>query len=367
MEAKARPPLRDRFGCPEPDTHPGVLTVSIEGPYKVAAVQAEPCWLDADAGVDKTIALIAEAASNDARLVAFPELWIPGYPHFLWLDAQAMGMQFVPGYHANSIVAGDARFNRLARAAGEHGITVVMGASEKDYGSLYMAQFIFGADGEVLFTRRKLKPTHVERAMFGEGDGSHLHVLDAPGIGRLGALNCWEHLQPLSKYAMFSQGEQVHVASWPSFCLYRGGAYALGPEVNMAATQMYAVEGSNFAIAATTVTGPAGMELFCTSKQHAAFLNGDGGGGCSRIYGPDGQLISELLDEHAEGIVYADIDLSLIAISKMAADPSGHYSRPDATRLVFDKRPRAAVEVVEGPAHVTAAPAAEQLADAAAD
>ena len=319
--------------------------MSADGTYKVAAVQAEPCWLDADAGVEKAVALIAEAASNDARLVAFPELWIPGYPHFLWLDAQAMGMRFVPPYHANSIVIGDARFNRLAQAAADHEIAVVMGASEKDYGSLYMAQFVFGADGEVLFTRRKLKPTHVERAMFGQGDGSHLHVLDVPGIGRLGALNCWEHLQPLSKFAMYSQGEQVHVASWPSFCLYRGGAHALGIEVNMNATQIYAVEGSCFALAATTVTGSAGMELFCDNDQHAALLGG-GGGGCSRVYGPDGLLISDLLDEHAEGLVYAEVDLSLIPISKMAADPSGHYARPDATRLLFDKRPQPAVEVI---------------------
>ena len=316
-------------------------------PYKVAAVQAEPCWLDADSGVEKAAALMAEAASNGARLVGFPELWIPGYPHFLWLDAQAMAMRFIPQYHANSIVVGDSRFNRLAKAAADNEITVVMGASEKDYGSLYMAQFIFGADGEALFARRKLKPTHVERAMFGEGDGSHLHVLDVPGIGRLGALNCWEHLQPLTKFAMYSQGEQVHVASWPSFCLYRE-AHAFSVEVNMNATQLYAVEGSNFALAATTLTGSTGMELFCDNDQHAVLLGG-GGGGCSRVYGPDGTLISDLLDEHTEGIVYAEVDLSLIPISKMATDPSGHYSRPDATRLLFDKRPQPAVEMIGEP------------------
>ena len=116
----------------------------------------------------------------------------------------------------------------------------------------------------------------------------------------------------------------------------------------MNATQIYAVEGSNFALAATTVTGSAGMELFCDNDQHAALLGG-GGGGCSRVYGPDGRLISDLLDEHAEGIVYAEVDLSLIPISKMAADPSGHYSRPDATRLLFDKRPQPAVEMVGEP------------------
>lgn len=314
-------------------------------PFVAAAVQSEPCWLDADAGVEKAVSLISEAADNGAKLLAFPEIWIPGYPHFMWLGPQAWGMQFVSRYHENSLVVGSPGFDRLAKAAADNEINVVLGVSEKDYGSLYMAQFGFGATGDVLFARRKLKPTHVERALFGEGDGSHLHVGEVEGIGRLGALNCWEHLQPLTKFAMYSQGEQVHVASWPSFCLYRGGAYALGEEVNMAATQIYAVEGSAFVVAATTVTGPAGMELFAQTDEQAELLGG-GGGGCSRVFAPDGQVISNLLDEHTEGIVYAEIDLSLIPLAKAAADPSGHYSRPDVTRLLLDKRPRPAVEMI---------------------
>ncbi len=332
-------------------------------PFVAGAVQAEPCWLDRQAGVDKTVALIEQAASEGAKLLAFPECWIPGYPHFLWLGPQAWGMQFVPRYHENSLVVGDAGFERIAQAAAAAQVTVVLGASERDYGSLYMAQFAFGQDGAVLFSRRKLKPTHVERALFGQGDGSHLHVQQVDGIGRLGALNCWEHLQPLSKFAMYSQGEQVHVASWPSFCLYRGGAHALGEEVNMNATQIYAVEGSNFAIAATQVTGQAGLDLFCENDEQAALLGG-GGGGSSRIYAPDGQIISNLLDEHSEGIVYAEIDLSLIPLSKVAADPSGHYSRPDVTRLVLDKRPQPAVEVIGDDSAAPGALAAGDLADA---
>ena len=314
-------------------------------PFVAAAVQSEPCWLDADAGVEKAVSLISEAAANGARLLAFPEIWIPGYPHFMWLGPQAWCMQFVPRYHENSLVVDSPGFDRLAKAAEDNEINVVVGASERDYGSLYMAQFGFSATGDVLFTRRKLKPTHVERALFGEGDGSDLYVGEVEGIGRLGALNCWEHLQPLTKFAMYSQGEQVHVASWPSFCLYRGGAYALGEEVNMAATQVYAVEGSSFVLAATTVTGPAGMDLFAQTDEQAALLGG-GGGGCSRVFAPDGQVISNLIDEHTEGIVYAEIDLSRIPLAKAAADPSGHYSRPDVTRLLLDRRPQPAVEMI---------------------
>jgi len=315
-------------------------------PFKAGAVQAEPVWLDLQGSVEKTIALIEEAAKQDCKLLAFPEAWIPGYPHFLWLDAQAWGMQFVPRYHENSLVIGSAEYKAIAKAARDNDMVVGLGHSEKDKGSLYLAQTMFDRDGSVLWNRRKLKPTHVERALYGNGDGSDLHVQEVEGIGRLGGLCCWEHLQPLSKYAMYNQGEQVHIASWPSFCVYKGGAYALGEEVNMAASQIYAVEGSNFTIAATQVTTEAGLSLFCENDGHRALLGGDGGGGSSRIYAPDGQLISELIPEHEEGIAYAEIDLGLIPLAKMAADPSGHYSRPDATRLIHDKRSLRAVEVI---------------------
>lgn len=334
-------------------------------PYVAAAIQAEPCWLDMAAGVEKSIALIEEAASNDAKLVVFPEAWIPGYPHFLWLGSQAWGMQFVQRYHENSITVGSTEYKALAKAAKDNDIAVAFGASERDMGSLYLAQFMFSRAGDVLFNRRKLKPTHVERVLYGEGDGSDLHVQDVDGVGRFGGLCCWEHLQPLSKYAMYSQGEQIHAAAWPSFCLYRGGAYALGPEVNMAASQIYAVEGSCFVIAATQVTAQAGLEMFCENDEHRALLNGIGGGGSSRIYAPDGQIISNLLEEGEEGIVYGTIDVSMIPLAKAAADPSGHYSRPDATQLVFNKQSQRAVEVVgEDPTNGRGARSAAELAEA---
>lgn len=111
-----------------------------------------------------------------------------------------------------------------------------------------MGQAIINDKGQTVAARRKLKPTHVERTVFGEGDGSDLCVLET-GIGRLGALCCWEHPQPLSKYAMYAQDEQIHVAAWPSFSLYCNAAYALGPEVNNAASQMYAAKGQCFVLA----------------------------------------------------------------------------------------------------------------------
>ena len=304
--------------------------------FRAAAVQAAPAFLDLDGTVDKAVALIEEAAKGGAQMIAFPETFIPGYPWFIWLDSPAWGMQFVQRYHDNSLVYGSPQADRLAKAARDNSIMVVMGQSEKDGGSLYMGQWIIGPDGETVAMRRKLKPTHVERTVFGEGDGSDLSVHDTP-LGRVGALCCWEHLQPLSKYAMYAQNEQVHIAAWPSFSLYRGGAYALGPEVNNAASRIYAVEGGCFVVAPCNVVSQEMVDMLCTDDMKKALLLQ--GGGFAQIYAPDGQLMHAPLSETEEGLVYADIDIGMIPLAKAAADPAGHYARPDVTRLVLDKTP----------------------------
>jgi aliphatic nitrilase len=333
---------------------------------RVACVQAEPVWLDAEATVDKTIALVAEAAANGAQLVAFPETWVPGYPWWIWTGSPAWGMRFVPRYHTNSLAVGEPLFNKVVAAAGEHGVHVVLGYSERAGGSLYMGQAVISSEGRLLGTRRKLKPTHVERSVFGEGDGSDLAVHDTP-LGTVGALCCWEHLQPLSKYAMYSMGEQIHVAAWPSFSVYRGAAYALGPQVNTAASQMYAVEGQCFVVAPCAVVGDSGLELFCDTPEKQGLLLK--GGGFARIFGPDGQPLAEPLPEDAEGILYADCDFTAIAIAKSAADPAGHYSRPDVTRLLLNREPRQPVVDTAAPqpqpAVHTTAPEATDAAPAA--
>lgn len=312
--------------------------------FRAAAVQAEPAWLDAAAGVAKTVDLIAEAARGGAQLIAFPEVWIPGYPHFLWLGPVADQMPFVGRYHAGSPAVDGPELTVIRRAARRHGITVALGYSEKDHGSLYISQTVIAADGSVLLHRRKLKPTHVERTLFGEGDGSDLKVVDTP-LGRLGALSCAEHVQPLSKYALYAQHEQVHIASWPCFGLYRDLAFQLSAEANIAATQVYAIEGGAFVLMATQIISPAGIDVFASTPEQRRLLTA--GGGCSRIFAPDGRLITKELDEGEEALVYADIDLDEIDIAKNAYDPAGHYGRADATYLVHHRSPRRPV-IVEG-------------------
>jgi aliphatic nitrilase len=309
--------------------------------FKAAAIQAAPVFLDLDQTIDKTVALIEEAASNGADVIAFPETWLPGYPWYAWLDAPALWLaKFGQRYFDNSLEYGTPQAERIAQAAKDNNIMVGLGLSERSGSSLYIAQWIIDNEGKTVAQRRKLKPTHVERTIFGEGDGSDLSVWDTK-LGRVGGLCCWEHLQPLSKYAMYSQNEQVHFAAWPSFSIYEGGAHALSGEVNVSASRIYAVEGSCYVLAPTAIVSQEMVDEMCETDLQKVLLKT--GGGYSRIFGPDGKQLHESLPTDQEGIVYADIDLGTISLSKAIADPAGHYSRADATQLVLNKTPRRAV------------------------
>ncbi len=282
---------------------------------KVAVVQAAPSLFDLDAGVEKAVALIDEAGRAGAKIINFPEVWLPGYPWWIWLNPPAV----------------------IRAAARRNNIHIVMGVSEREGGSLYMAQWHYGPEGEVVWRRRKLKPTHVERSVFGEGDGSDI-IVTQTNFGRVGALCCWEHLQPLSKYAMFSQDEQIHCAAWPSFSLYAKLSKAFSPEVSMNVNQVYAVEGQCFVLASCSVVDQKIHGLLVQSELHEKFL--EVGGGFSRIYGPNGAEFGENLPEDHEGLLIADIDMGLITHSKSAADPAGHYARADALALIHNRNPR---------------------------
>lgn len=304
--------------------------------YKVAAVQAAPSFLDIDDGVARAVTFIEQAADAGAKLIVFPEVWLPGYPNQIWLGPVAWSMQFVGRYFDNSVEAGSAHDRAIAEAARANNIQVSLGLSEREGGSLYIAQWHYDENGGIIKRRRKLKPTHVERTVFGEGDGSDLHVAET-ALGRIGQLSCWEHLQPLSKYAMYSQHEQVHCAAWPNLKLYEGGAYALGHQVNNAASMIYAVEGSCFVIAACALVSKEQQDMLCQGDPEKEALC-PVGGGYTRIYAPDGQSIGQDLPDTEEGLVVADIDLSMIAYAKAAADPAGHYARPDVTRLMLNAK-----------------------------
>lgn len=304
---------------------------------RVAAVQAEPVWLDLEATTDKTIGLIGEAARGGAQLVAFPETWLPGYPVFLWSHPFFEQSDFSERYRQNSMTLDSDELRRIQEAARQHSISVVLGFSERDGGSLYMAQVIIDEEGEIVLHRRKLKPTGVERILFGESDGSGIKVINT-NLGRVGTLNCFEHLQPLTKYAMYSQNEQIHVAAWP--CLgIMGNVPMLSPDSIMACSQTYAYEGSAFVITATQIMSDEGAMAFPTTDGHPSPVY-TGGGGYARVYGPQSSLLTEPLEPTTEGLVYADLDFAEIDAAKGALDPAGHYARPDVTALLFDNQPK---------------------------
>jgi nitrilase len=317
-----------------PDTYPVI---------RVAAVQAAPVWLDREACTAKAVGLIKEAAEGGARLVTFPEAWLPGYPWWIWLGSPAWGVPFFLEMYANAVEIPSQTTEVLCDAAGENGVYVVMGIDERGGGSLYCTQLWIDAGGEIIGRHRKLKPTHVERTVWGEGDGSDLFVLDTP-LGKLGGLNCWEHVQPLTRYAMYSLGEQVHVGSWPSFCLYTGLAPALGAVANSAASRSYALEGQTFVIHTSAVVSEEMVSRLCDTDERRALLTT--GGGATEVFGPDGSTVAGPLPEGQQGILFADLNLGLIPLAKMAHDPTGHYSRPDVTRLLLNRTPQPAVEIV---------------------
>ncbi len=136
---------------------------------------------------------------------------------------------------------------------------------------------------------------------------------------------------------MYAQNEQIHVAAWPNLALYEGTAYALGHQVNNAASQVYAVEGSCFVVAPCALVTREIQDMLCAGdpEKEALCLVG---GGYSAIFAPDGSEIGERIPHDQEGIIYADIDLHMIGYAKAAADPAGHYSRPDTTRLLINRK-----------------------------
>jgi len=310
--------------------------------FKAAVVQAAPVFMDLDASIDKAIGFIERASQEGASIVAFGECWFPGYPWWIWLSLPAHNVQYFQQYHENSLVVDSPQFNRLAQAAKDNNIFLSFGASERDHGSLYIAQFLFDNEGQLLKGRRKLKPTHMERTVYGDGDGSDFEVTET-AIGRVGQLACWEHIQPLSKYAMYSMHEQVHVAAWPSFSTYPQ-AYSLGAEANNAASQIYALEGQCYVLAPCGVFSQDMYDMMVTTDEQAELVSV--GGGYAQIYGPDGSPLCEPLPHDEEGLLFAEIDLGAIAVAKSFADPVGHYSRPDVTRLLLNKTKQSPVDVL---------------------
>jgi aliphatic nitrilase len=301
--------------------------------FVAAVVQAAPVWMDKTATTAKACRLIHEAASqHGACLVAFGESFIPAFPYGVWHHGLQRNMRFYKElFEAAVVLEGSPEVAALCQAAREHNCVVVIGVTERDGGSLYNTQVFIGADGGLLGSRRKLKPTSAERLVWGEGDGSGLRLFDTPTVGRLGGLLCGEHNLALARYTLQSQQEQVHVACYPDPFM-EGRPFADRVE---AAVRHYAAEGQCFVLNATTYMDDDARAAIYDTPELAALLDQDPTAlhGCSSIIDPAGRTLAGPLSGE-EGILAAEIDLSKIAGSKFWFDPSGHSGRPD----VFDLR-----------------------------
>lgn len=290
---------------------------------KVAAAQLAPVFLDRAATVSKTCDAIAEAARNSAQLVAFPESFIPGYPYWAMVrDPLSIGEFNRRLFDASLEIPGPdcARLSDAAKKARCH---VVLGLTEREGGTLYNSQLVLGPDGAILGKRRKLMPTSHERMVWGRGDGRDLAVWNT-SLGVLGALICYEHSNPLYRYAIQAQGEQIHVANWP-------GGIAIDGIID-AAARHYAFEGQCFVINVTAVLTD---EIISALGQGGEKLKS--GGGYSAIIAPNGRFLAGPM-QSGETILYADLDFDSITNMKMIVDSAGHYARPDVVRLHIDRR-----------------------------
>lgn len=311
---------------------------------KVAAVQASPVFMNLDATIDKACGIIAEAAGNGAELVALPEAFFPGYPYWIWVGDSGTQLQtWFKRFCENSVTIPGPAVSRLSDAARRNNIFLNASVTEHEGGSLYLTQLWFDKSGNLIGKHRKLRPTCAERMVWGDGDGSMMQVLDTE-IGRLGGLQCWEHMMPANAVVMASQNEQIHVSSYPSFAWQDDSIFAAYP--CHIATRYYAMATGTFVLLTSETLSEETVDAICGDDEYKRTIYKPGYGAGARIINPSGLIIGEYADPHSEGIAYADIDLSEIIDAKYKIDIAGHYSKGNVISVCFNKTPQDAVKAV---------------------
>jgi nitrilase len=301
--------------------------------FKVAAVQASPVFLNRNATIKKACNLIKKAGENRAKIIVFPEAFIPCYPDWIWVVPPGKGKMHGELYAElleNAITIPDKNTDLLCKAAKQAKAYVVIGINERNAeasnATMYNTILYIDANGNILGKHRKLVPTGGERLVWAQGDGSTLSTFDTP-FGKLGGLICWENYMPLARYAMYAWGTQIYVApTWDS-----GDSW-------LSTLKHIAKEGGIFVIGCCIAMQKENIpdkyefkKLYAPDKE---WINK----GDSVIIDPNGKILSGPLNSK-EGILFAEIDTTSMWAPKWILDTAGHYSRPDVFQLTINTAP----------------------------
>ncbi|HET7202732.1 MAG TPA: carbon-nitrogen hydrolase family protein [Steroidobacteraceae bacterium] len=301
---------------------------------RVAVVQRPPVFLDRSATMTDAVAAVREAAANEARLVVFPEAYVPGYPAWIWRLRPGGDMGLAEKLHArllgNAVSLDGDDLAPLREAAREHEVTVVCGIDERDAefsrSTIYNSVVLIGPGGQLLNRHRKLMPTNPERMVWGLGDASGLKVVETP-CGRVGVLVCWENYMPLARYALYALGVEVYVAP-----TYDSGDKWIGTLQHIAREGGCWVVGSGMAFRGSDIPDdlPGKAAIYPEADD---WINA----GDSVVIEPGGNIAAGPM-RREQGILYADIDLARVGIARRSLDVVGHYARPDVFQLSVDRR-----------------------------